>query len=58
MSIARQELFKICSGCGEIFDASIEAEWRHHDRGEHTPLLPQRKQWGDRLAQALVCVPA
>jgi hypothetical protein len=51
MSIAHQEFLKICDGCGEIFDANIEAENRHHSQGEHAPLLPPRR----RRSQPLMC---
>lgn len=40
MSIAHQEFLKICSDCGEIFDANIETEALHHTQAEHKPLLP------------------
>lgn len=45
MSIAYREFLKICNGCGEIFDANIEAEAVHHNQAEHAPLLPRRRQW-------------
>ena len=45
MSIAHREFLKICNGCGEIFDANIEAEAIHHTQTGHVPLLPRRKQW-------------
>ncbi|MBY0566641.1 MAG: hypothetical protein K2P70_04985 [Hyphomonadaceae bacterium] len=44
MSIAQQEFLKICGGCGEIYDANIEAEALHHVTAEHQPLLPPRKR--------------
>jgi hypothetical protein len=41
MFIAHQEFLKICNGCGEIYDANIEAEALHHGQSEeHRPLLP------------------
>ncbi len=40
MSIAYRDFLKICNGCGEIFDANIEAEAVHHNQAEHAPLLP------------------
>ena len=45
MSIAHQELLRICNGCGEIFDANIEGEAVHHRQEEHAPLLPRRRKW-------------
>jgi hypothetical protein len=42
MSTSPREFFKICDGCGEIFDANNEDEARHHVQGEHPPLLPAR----------------
>ena len=52
MSIAHQEFLKICAGCGEIYDANIEAEALHHGQPEeHRPLLPPRK----RRSRPLTC---
>ena len=51
MSIAHQELLRICPGCGEIFDANIEAEALHHVTSEHRPLLLPRK----RRSRPLTC---
>jgi hypothetical protein len=46
MSIAHKESLKICTGCGEIFDANIEAEAQHHNQPEHAPMLPKyRHAW-------------
>lgn len=42
MSISHQEFLKICAGCGEIYDANIEAEALHHVTAEHRPLLLPR----------------
>jgi hypothetical protein len=42
MTISHKENFRICNGCGEIFDANIEVEATYHDRAEHVPLLPYR----------------
>ena len=55
MSIAHKEFLKICTGCGEIFDANIEVEALHHSQVEHAPLLPRRKTWKrspDMIARA------
>jgi hypothetical protein len=43
MFISPDEKSKICSGCGEIFDASIALEVLHHALPEHAPLLPSRR---------------
>jgi hypothetical protein len=43
--IAQEEFLKICVGCGEIYDANIEAEALHHVTAEHQPLLPPRKRF-------------
>lgn len=45
MTIEHREMLKICNGCGEIFEANIEAEAAHHNQAPHAPLLPRRKQW-------------
>jgi len=57
MSISHQEFLKICTGCGEIFDANIEAEGIHHRQLNHAPLLPVRKPWR-RPMPTLMCVRA
>jgi hypothetical protein len=56
MTIAHREFLKICTGCGEIFDANIEAEAKHHNQIEHDPLLP-RRQWR-RPTYAYMCARA
>lgn len=44
MSISHQEFLRVCKGCGEIYDANIEAEAMHHVTDEHRPLLLSRKR--------------
>lgn len=54
MSIAHQESLKVCNGCGEIYDANIEAESVHHNQpDEHAPLLPPRRPYR-RPSRAMV----
>ncbi len=55
MSISHQEFLKVCTFCGEIFDANIEAEGIHHRQLNHAPLLPVRKSW---RRPTLMCVRA
>jgi hypothetical protein len=43
MFISPEENSRICSGCGEIFDANIALEVIHHARPEHDALLPSRR---------------
>jgi hypothetical protein len=44
MTVGHRENLKICTDCGEIFDANIEVEAVHHSQADHAPLLPARKQ--------------
>jgi hypothetical protein len=45
MFISPDEKLKICSGCGEIFDANVALEVVHHAQAEHVALLPSRRNW-------------
>jgi hypothetical protein len=42
---ARRDFPKICTRCGEIFDASVEAYAAHHENAEHAPLMPPHLEW-------------
>ena len=45
MFISLDENLKMCSGCGEIFDANVALEILHHAQPEHAALLPPRRNW-------------
>jgi hypothetical protein len=45
MFISPQENLRMCSGCGEIFDANVALEVLHHAQPEHVALLPPRRNW-------------
>lgn len=57
MSASQQEFLKVCTVCGEIFDANIEAEGIHHRQLAHAPLRPAQKP-RRRPALTVMCAQA
>ena len=54
MFISPEENLKICSGCGEIFDANAVFEVLHHEKAVHAALLPPRRSLRRRPMVAML----